>query len=228
MNKKQKIRWIFCVAGMEFRKWISLKNFLILLLLQYFWGNMYIGDMISVAISLHIYKFNMLEPFDLVMSFQFYILVIPLVFCVLLSGFPDNSANNIFAFSRSNRVMWLCGQLLFGMLTGTLCILFFVVTSLLWVGRNGAFSNHWSSFMTDMYAGFPEIYAKNDRLFLESGTMSHGTPISVAMICIGLMLCYFMVLLQILCFFHLTGHKKMGMFVAMSVTVIGAISVSFF
>lgn len=82
--------------------------------------------------------------------------------------------------------------------------------------------------MTDMYAGFPEIYAKNDRLFLESGTMSHATPISVAMICIGLMLCYFMVLLQILCFFHLTGHKKMGMFVAMSVTVIGAISVSFF
>ena len=82
--------------------------------------------------------------------------------------------------------------------------------------------------MTDMYAGFPEIYAKNDRLFLESGTMSHGTPISVAMICIGLMLCYFMVLLQILCFFHLIGHKKMGMFVAMSVTVIGAISVSFF
>ena len=28
--------------------------------------------------------------------------------------------------------------------------------------------------------------------------------------------------------FHLIGHKKMGMFVAMSVTVIGAISVSFF
>lgn len=167
MNKKQKIRWIFCVAGMEFRKWISLKNFLILLFAAIFLGEYVYRDMISVAQLTHL-QINMLEPFDLVMSFQFYILVIPLVFCVLLSGFPDNSANNIFAFSRSNRVMWLCGQLLFGMLTGTLCILFFVVTSLLWVGRNGAFSNHWSSFMTDMYAGFPEIYAKNDRLFLES------------------------------------------------------------
>ena len=100
-------------------------------------------------------------------------------------------SSRCFSYSHGNG--WpqylLCYQLLFGMLTGTLCILFFVVTSLLWVGRKGVFSNHWSSFMTDMYAGFPEIYAKNDRLFLESGTMSHGTPISVAMICIGLMLC---------------------------------------
>ena len=99
----------------------------------------------------------------------------------------------ISVFQLFTRECWpqylLCYQLLFGMLTGTLCILFFVVTSLLWVGRKGVFSNHWSSFMTDMYAGFPEIYAKNDRLFLESGTMSHGTPISVTMICIGLMLC---------------------------------------
>ena len=90
MNKKQKIRWIFCVAGMEFRKWISLKNFLILLFAAIFLGEYVYRDMISVAQLTHL-QINMLEPFDLVMSFQFYILVIPLVFCVLLSGFPDNS-----------------------------------------------------------------------------------------------------------------------------------------
>ena len=85
MNKKQKIRWIFCVAGMEFRKWISLKNFLILLFAAIFLGEYVYRDMISVAQLTHL-QINMLEPFDLVMSFQFYILVIPLVFCVLFPG----------------------------------------------------------------------------------------------------------------------------------------------
>ena len=41
---------------------------------------------------------NILEPMDLVLSFQFYMLVIPLIFIVLLSGFPDKSGGNIFCY----------------------------------------------------------------------------------------------------------------------------------
>lgn len=226
MNNKTKINCILCVAKMELRKWITLKNFIILLFSAIFLGEYVYQDMLYVAQITNL-RINMLEPFDLVMSFQFYIMVIPLVFCVLLSEFPDNSTKNVFIFSRLDRVTWLCGQLLFGILAGIICLIFFVFTSFIWIGTKGEFSNHWSTFMTNMYTSFPEVYSKYDRLFLESGTMSHGTPIGVAVICIGLMLCYFIILLQILCIFHLCGHKKIGLLLSMLVTIVGVVAVSY-
>ncbi|MFR5700907.1 MAG: hypothetical protein ACLUD0_02920 [Eubacterium ramulus] len=64
--------------------------------------------------------------------------------------------------------------------------------------------------MTDTYERFPEIYGQNDRLFLESGTMSHGTPVRVMVMGVLLMLAYLLVMLQILCLFRLMERRKLG------------------
>lgn len=81
--------------------------------------------------------------------------------------------------------------------------------------------------MTDIYERFPEIYGQNDRLFLESGTMSHGTPVRVMMMGVLLMLAYLLVMLQILCLFRLMERRKLGLLITMGITVVGATAVSY-
>ena len=71
--------------------------------------------------------------------------------------------------------------------------------------------------MTDIYERFPEIYGQNDRLFLESGTMSHGTPVRVMVIGVLLMLAYLLVMLQILCLFRLLERRKLGLLITMGI-----------
>ena len=117
MCKMHEIAWI---AGMEYRKWFSLKKMLILLFSILFLGEYIFSDMARVAEETGL-SVNILEPMDLVLSFQFYMLVIPLIFIVLLSGFPDKSGGNIFVMMRVKRRIWLAGQFVFGLLAGVTC-----------------------------------------------------------------------------------------------------------
>lgn len=223
MQKLHKICWI---AGIEYRKWLTLKNFLILLFSILFLGEYVFSDMLRVAETTGL-EMNYLEPMALVTSFEFYMMVIPLIFIVELSGFPDKSAGNIFVVMRVGRIKWLLGEILFGILAGLTCLFIFFVASFVWVWGTAGISNQWSSFMTDVYEKFPEIYAQNDRLFLESGTMAHGTPLRVTLLCIGLLLLYFILLIQVLCLFRFWGRQKMGLFVNIGITVFGAVAVSY-
>ena len=87
MRKIHEIVWI---AGMEYRKWFSLKKMLILLFSILFLGEYIFSNMARVAEETGL-SINILEPMDLVLSFQFYMLVITLIFIVLFSVFPDKS-----------------------------------------------------------------------------------------------------------------------------------------
>lgn len=216
MCKMHEIAWI---AGMEYRKWFSLKKMLILLFSILFLGEYIFSDMARVAEETGL-SINILEPMDLVLSFQFYMLVIPLIFIVLLSGFPDKSGGNIFVMMRATRRIWLAGQFVFGLLVGVTCLGAFFAASFLWIGKDVVRQNQWSEFMTDIYERFPEIYGQNDRLFLESGTMSHGTPVRVMVMGVLLML-------QILCLFRLLERRKLGLLIAVGITVLGATAVSY-
>lgn len=223
MQKLHRVCWI---AGIEYRKWLTMKNLLILLFSILFLGEYVFSDMLRVAKMTGL-QVNYLEPMALVMSFEFYIMVIPLIVTVELANFPDKSAGNIFVAVRTGRVTWLLGEILFGILVGATCLLVFFGASFVWTLGSSGFGNQWGTFMTEMYEKFPEVYGQNDRLFLESGTMAHGTPVSVVLVCIGLLLLYFVVIIQILCLFSFLGRQKIGVLLNIGGIVFGAVAVSF-
>lgn len=81
--------------------------------------------------------------------------------------------------------------------------------------------------MTAIYEKFPDLYTSNARLFLESGTLSHGSPISVTLTCVGLLLLYMLSMVQILCLFRFLGRQKTGLIVTIGITVFGAVSAAY-
>ena len=222
----QKLHSVCWIAGIEYRKWLTLKNLLILLFSILFLGEYVFSNVLRVAQMTGL-QINYLEPMDLVMSFEFYMMVIPLIVIVELSGFPDKSAGNIFVVMRVGRITWLLGEILFGILVGLTCLFAFFVASFVWVLGYAGFSNQWCSFMTDISEKFPEIYSQNLRLFLESGTMAHGTPLSVTLSCIGLLLLYFTIMIQVLCLFRFLGQQKIGLIINIGITIFGAVAISY-
>jgi len=222
----QKLHNIFWVAGIEYRKWLTLKNMLILLFSILFLGEYVFSDMLRVA-GMTGLKMNFLEPMALVLSFAFYIMVVPLIVTVELSNFPDKGAGNIFVVMRIGRITWLLGEILFGVFAGATCLAVFFAASFAWIGGHAEFSNEWSPFMTDIYEKFPDVYTKNDRLFLESGTVSHGSPAGVTFVCIGLLMLYIVMMVQILCLFRFLERQKMGLLVNMGITVFGAVAATY-
>ncbi len=214
------------IAGMEYRKWLTRKHLVVLLFSILFLGEYVFSDMLRVA-QITGLRINCLEPMALVLSFAFYIMAVPLIVIVELSDFPDKSAGNIFVVMRIRRITWLFGELFFGFLAGATCLLVFFAASLIWTFGYTSVSNTWSPFMTAIYEKFPDLYTSNARLFLESGTLSHGSPISVTLTCVGLLLLYILSMVQILCLFRFLGRQKTGLIVTIGITVFGAVSAAY-
>lgn len=223
MHKLHQICWI---AGIEYRKWLTKKHLLVLFFSILFLGEYVFSDMLRVA-QITGLRINCLEPMALILSFAFYIMAVPLIVIVELSDFPDKSSGNIFVVMRISRITWLFGELLFGIQVGATCLLVFFAASFAWTCGQADISNTWSPFMTDIYEKYPELFAQNDRLFLESGTLSNGSPVSVTLTCIGLLLFYMMLLVQILCLFRFLGRQKTGVILTIGITVFGAVSATY-
>lgn len=212
---------VFWIAGVEFRKFFTLKHLFVMLFSYLFLGEYIIRRMVMVSRETG-FRINELEPVNLILSHSFYAMVIPLTFTVLLSDFPDKSSGGIFIMVRLKRTLWFLGQLIFSMMAGAVYFGFLVFAGILFVGRAGNFSLKWSPYTTKLYVEYPEIYEGNVRLFLEAGTVSHGTPVSVFLTSFFLMMCCFLTIAQILCLFKFVRHRRAGLFVSVGLTISGA------
>lgn len=221
----RKMRQIFWVAGVEFRKFLTAKNLILILFSFIFLGESVIAKLVAISAETGI-KLNYLEPLNLILSKSFHAMIIPIAFIVLLSNFPDKSSGGIFMMVRMKRGTWILGQIAYAMLVGIFYLCFITVGSVIWIGKAGFFSTEWSAFMTTLYTDYPEVYATNSNYFIEAGTVTQGKPLEVFVISCIFMLFYLVTMAQILCLFKLIHWKRIGLFFDMVLTVFGAAAVS--
>jgi hypothetical protein len=223
MRALHKILWI---AGVEYRRFFTLKKILVMLFSFIFLAEYIIGRMADISGQTGM-QLNYLEPMALVMSYSFYAMVIPLTYTVLMSDFPDKSSGGIFIMIRTKRRSWLFGELLYAEMVGVTYLVFLLVASMVCVRDAGMFSLSWSPYTVQLYQEFPEIYAASAELFLEAGTVCQGTPASVFTVSSALMLLYFLTIAQVLCLFKLLKLKRVGLFVNIGIAILGAVAVSY-
>ena len=127
------------------------------------------------------------EPFILICSKNTNVMLIPILYVLIISGFPYCKVD-YFRISRIGKKAWLCGELLF------VTVFAFVMVSVLAIGtvipimQNIApIANEWSSFMVDFRSGFPELYMENTHLCLDMAYTLHGTPIFEGFYCFVVM-----------------------------------------
>lgn len=214
------------MAGVEYRKFLTIKNMILMLFSLIFLGESVIRKMISISVETGI-RMNYLEPVNLILSDSFHAMIIPVTFIVLFSGFPDKSSNGAFQMIRISRTTWLLGQLLYAVFGGIFYLVFVSAGCILWTGKSGYFSTAWSAFMTDLYSQYPEIYGADINYFLGAGTVGQGKPAGVFVVSCFLMLLYLVTMAQFLCLFCLARWKRFGLFFCMALTVFGATAVSF-
>lgn len=123
---------------------------------------------------------NIFEPFVLMCTRSVNIMLIPLIFIVLISGFP-NCKNDYFRMIRVSRKSWLAGEISF------IFLISFAVIAVLFIGTivpvlniSDAAKNDWSSFMTKLNETNPSIYIRNIRLTLDESITIHSLPIGAA------------------------------------------------
>lgn len=120
---------------------------------------------------------NIFEPFVLMCTRGVNIILIPLIFIVLISGFP-NCKTDYFRMIRISRRGWLIGEIAFLFLFSFVVMIVLLVGTIVPIVDIASVSSLWSDFMTALREDFPEIYIHNIRVTLDASITTHSLPIS--------------------------------------------------
>lgn len=189
---------IFAVIKYEFSETIRQpKNLLVL----FFLVVMYESDLSPIKeICLETgFTLNLFEAFILMCTRSVNIILIPLIFIVLMSGFPNCKAD-YFRMVRISKREWLIGEICFLFLISFVMIFVLLIGTIVPITNILNTSNHWSPFMTSLNDCFPEIYLRNERVTLDASVITHSLPLSALVysfliMWMNLMICGLLILL---------------------------------
>lgn len=170
-------------------------------------------------------KVSFFEPYLLISSGDMYFLAIPIVFLILLSGFPSSRSYNYFSLIRISRLQWLFGELLFLMFSVVGYMSILGVGLVIYMGKYVRFDNRWSSYMLKFHEQFPDLFEISGDYFLDVQMMTHGSPMSVFAHSVLLMLCMLVSIALIQITFSLLRKKYLGMLLTIGVTLSSALSI---
>lgn len=166
------------------------------------------------------------EPFILLCTRSTNIILVPLIYMVLLGGFPY-CKTNYFQMVRTGKLQWFWGEFAFVALSSfVLTFILFIASDLFLFGSIES-SGGWSDFMKTTRLNFPEIYEKNKLLFLDASIVAHGTPVKVMLYTFGMMWLYLIVTGVCVLFGTIIGKRFWAIIMSMAMTVVGGLAIYF-
>jgi len=169
-------------------------------------------------------KLSFFEPYLLICSSEMYKLAIPIVFLVLLSGFPSKRSYNYLSMIRISRVQWLIGELLFVIWSAIGYMLLLCAGMVVYMGKCIRFDLNWSDYMLHFYERFQDLIQERHYLFLDMSVMTHGSPMYVLVHSLLLMLGMLMLVALIQITFALLRKKYIGMLLTVGLTLASALT----
>lgn len=169
---------------------------------------------------------NVFEPFVLMCTRSVNIILIPLIFIILISDFP-NCRTDYFRMIRISKRGWLVGEIGFIILLSFVMMLVLLIGTILPVLDISFTANNWSKFMTTLRENYFEIYNHNVRVTLEASVMIHSLPIS-ALVYSFLIMWLNLIIYGLLLLLGTVTSKRMVFLVStLSLTFIGGCSTFF-
>lgn len=166
------------------------------------------------------------EPFILLCTRSTNIILVPLIYLILLGGFPF-CRTQYFQMIRTGKRAWLVGELAFVAISALAVTLVILLASDLFLYGFIENSTTWSDFMKSTRPNFPEIYERNKLLFLDASIISHGKPLGVMIYTFGAMWAYLIISGVCVLFGTIIGRRLAAMITAMSATVLGGLAIYF-
>lgn len=167
------------------------------------------------------------EPFILICSKNINIILIPIIYILVISGFPYCKVN-YFHISRVGKKFWLCGELLFIIaFTFLLTFVLAVGTVLPIIENTTPLTNDWSIFMLDFKSRFPELFMKNTIHCLDTSYTLHGTPIFEGLYCFSVTWFNLSIIGVLILLGSVCGRQILFMVIAASGVFVGGCSTFF-
>ena len=154
-TKNKNIRAVFHISRVEFQRWMRSSRLIIL-------GVMLVFIHMQIIVTLQDCAVRMGEPVTILEAFValgnsgVIVLILPALFLVLLSDFPQRGGIDFLYQMRCSKKTWIWGQILFALEAVVFLVVFLIVSSCIMMSGKGIWQMRFSNAVTYYSSTFPE------------------------------------------------------------------------
>ena len=148
MNRKISPRQITCVFRREYIEWITNPRMLMCVVLVVMVREIVLLPMRNLSMGMG-QPINAMEPVIAVANSGVLLLLMPLVYLVIMADFPRVSGNTYFYLTRTGRINWIMGQIVFQIVSLLTYLLFVIISTLVQTVSFSFLINGWSLVVTE-------------------------------------------------------------------------------
>ena len=148
MNRKISPRQITCVFRREYIEWITNPRMLMCVVLVVMVREIVLLPMRNLSMGMG-QPINAMEPVIAVANSGVLLLLMPLVYLVIMADFPRVSGNTYFYLTRTGRINWIMGQIIFQIVSLLTYLLFVIISTLVQTVSFSFLINGWSLVVTE-------------------------------------------------------------------------------
>ena len=133
-------------------------------------------------------KLQILEPYLALNSSYIFVLIIPILFIIMMTDFPDMDGSFVWIIYRMGRIKWLLSQFLLSLICSMTVLIWVTLTMAVVVNSNEEFTNMWSDVTTKLGYYHEELTNNSVVLLITGDIYNHMTPIKAMAYCTSLTL----------------------------------------
>lgn len=210
----------FKFASSEYVHWITNPKLIILSMLIVFIYEFDIRPLVDAAELMNV-KLSILEPFVTIGSSGVIMMILPIMYLVIMAGYPRSQAGDWFYVIRLGRINWGVGQILFGVMTIITYVTFIALCTMVPVLWRADYNAQWSDVATKYTLMFPDKMGDFTSGLLPKN-LYNQMPLGKAVIHTYLFfMLYLLLLLLVMLVLSLEGHRAAGFITACVIVAAG-------
>ncbi len=222
MAHKLSLRMVWSVARTEWIKWVCSSRMILIPVLAVFTYTFAIEPLMERS-QIMGQPLNLVEPLIAVGNSGMLTLILPLVFLTLMSDFPKLDGSAIFMLSRTGRINWMLGQLLFGIMSVLSFLGSVYVICTAFIMNRTFVANGWSMVIKRFDALYPDMAGGFASELVPGNLHNQMTPFAALGHTLALMSFYLLTLLLVLLLFQQKKKKAAGFITAAGIIGFGVV-----
>lgn len=216
---------IWKVARNSYQCWLRSSKLIVLGVLLIFVRTQVVEPLQGCSLLME-EKLSFLEPFVALGNSGMVLLILPLVYLVLMSGYPQKDGNELFYFVRTGKRSWILGQIIFAVLSAISFIVFLLISSAALSIGNSEIRLEYSHAVTHFVSRYPERWGDYAAQMIPQNLYNHISLKTACFHSILLLFFYFLLLALILLMFTIWKKRYLGLFVNGFLIIAGAVGCS--
>lgn len=220
---KENVRTMLHICREEFLRWMRSSRLIILAVMLVFVHIQIITTLRNTAYLMED-PVSFPEGFVALGNSGVIVLVIPALWMVLMSDFPQKGGIDFLYQIRCSKRVWICGQTLFAFTASLFVVAFLFISSMIMLIGSARWTWEFSYAVTHYISVFPERSGDYILQLLPENLYQQMTLGTAAAHTICMMMLYFLFLALILLLASLCSHKNAGLLIDTALILLGTVT----